>query len=79
MARRTVSSLVGRKGEVSEGWRIEEEVVGCTGGFGIGMSVDACFRWVAMALFLCEITGLEFVVVVVVSECKVFWKSTPSR
>lgn len=59
MARRTVSSLVGRKGEVSEGWRIEEEVVGSTRRFGIGISVDACFRWVAMVLFLCEITGLD--------------------
>lgn len=48
MARRQVSSLVGRKGEDSEGWRAlgredEDEVaVGCD--LGMGISVDPCFR-----------------------------------
>lgn len=44
MARRAASTFVGRKGEDSEGWRI----VDWGDDFGIGMSVDPCFRRVAM-------------------------------
>lgn len=38
---------MGRKGEVSEGWRIAG-LVDCPNNFGMGISVDPCFRWVVM-------------------------------